>query len=140
MSQSGRGSPFVTSTDGINNVIVWVVGAEGDQRLHGYNGDTGAVIYGGGGANELMTGHPQVQYRHRGSWSHLHRHRQQGLCFYPAVGSHVRPRSVDSVPRGGQNSGPTQRQGSGRVYKVLSIGHRISYGVCSILRTDSGAR
>ena len=29
---------------------------QGDQRLHGYNGDTGAVIYAGGGANELMTG------------------------------------------------------------------------------------
>lgn len=56
VTQSGRGSPFVTSTDGINHPIVWVVGAEGDQRLHGYNGDTGAVIYGGGGANELMTG------------------------------------------------------------------------------------
>ena len=25
-------------------------------RLHGYNGDTGAVVYAGGGANELMTG------------------------------------------------------------------------------------
>jgi len=35
---------------------VWVVGAEGDQRLHGYSGDTGSVIYGGGGANELMAG------------------------------------------------------------------------------------
>ena len=56
VSQSGRASPFVTSTGGISNVIVWVVGAEGDQRLHGYNGDTGAVIYNGGGANELMTG------------------------------------------------------------------------------------
>ena len=56
VSQSGRGSPFVTSTDGVHNVIVWVVGTEGDQRLHGYSGDTGAVIYGGGGANELMTG------------------------------------------------------------------------------------
>ena len=30
---SGRSSPFVTSTDGTNNVIVWVVGAEGDQKL-----------------------------------------------------------------------------------------------------------
>lgn len=56
VSQSGRGSPFVTSTDGTNNVIVWVVGAEGDQRLHGYNGDTGSVVYSGGGASELMTG------------------------------------------------------------------------------------
>jgi hypothetical protein len=56
VSQSGRGSPFVTSTDGTNNMIVWVVGSEGSQRLHGYNGDTGAVVYAGGGANELMTG------------------------------------------------------------------------------------
>ena len=56
VTQSGRGSPFVTSTDGTNNVVVWVAGAEGDQRLHGYNGDTGAVIYTGGGANELMAG------------------------------------------------------------------------------------
>ena len=55
-SESGRGSPFTTSTDGTNNVIVWVIGSEGDQRLHGYNGDTGATIFNGGGANELMTG------------------------------------------------------------------------------------
>jgi hypothetical protein len=54
--QSGRNSPFVTSTDGTNDAIVWVVGAEGDQRLHGYSGDTGSVIYAGGGANELMAG------------------------------------------------------------------------------------
>src|SRR5207249_10946546 len=45
-----------TTTDGTNNAMVWVVGAEGDQRLHGYNGDTAAVVYAGGGANELMTG------------------------------------------------------------------------------------
>jgi len=55
-SQTGQGSPWVTTTDGTNNAIVWVVGATGDHRLHGYNGDTGAVIYAGGGANELMTG------------------------------------------------------------------------------------
>jgi PQQ enzyme repeat len=54
VSQNGQGSPWVTTTDGTNNAIVWVVGAEGDQRLHGYNGDTGAVIYVGGGPNELM--------------------------------------------------------------------------------------
>jgi hypothetical protein len=56
VSQSGQGSPWVTMTDVTNNAIVWVVGAQGDNRLHGYNGDTGAVIYAGGGANELMTG------------------------------------------------------------------------------------
>jgi hypothetical protein len=57
VSQIGQGSPWVTTTDGTNNSIVWVVGSEGgDQRLHGYNGDTGAVVYAGGGPNELMTG------------------------------------------------------------------------------------
>src|SRR5206468_1240711 len=56
VSQTGQGSPWVTTTDGTNNAIVWVVGAQGDQRLHGYDGDTGAVVYAGGGANELMTG------------------------------------------------------------------------------------
>ncbi len=56
VSQTGSGSPWVTTTDGTNDAIVWVVGAQGDQRLHGYNGDTGAVVYAGGGANELMTG------------------------------------------------------------------------------------
>ncbi len=57
---SGRGSPWVTTTDGTKNMIVWVVGTDanygGDQRLHGYDADTGAVIYAGGGANELMSG------------------------------------------------------------------------------------
>ena len=56
VSRNGCGTPFVTSIDGTNNMIVWVVGASGDQRLHGYDGDTGAVIFAGGGANELMAG------------------------------------------------------------------------------------
>ncbi len=56
VSQTGRGSPFVTTTDGTNNMIVWVVGSEGDQRLHGYDGDSGVPIYHGGGTNELMVG------------------------------------------------------------------------------------
>jgi hypothetical protein len=56
VSQGGSGSPFVTSTDGTNNAIVWGIGSESDQRLHGFNGDTGAVVFNGGGANELMAG------------------------------------------------------------------------------------
>ncbi len=32
----------------------WLV--RGDNRLHGYNGDTGDVVFAGGGTNELMTG------------------------------------------------------------------------------------
>jgi outer membrane protein assembly factor BamB len=60
-SAGGCGSPFVTSSDGASDMIVWVVGTEdhltgGDQRLHGYDGDTGAVVYDGGGPNELMAG------------------------------------------------------------------------------------
>jgi hypothetical protein len=51
---AGRGSPFVTSTDGTNNVIVWGIGAEGDKRLHAFNGDTGSDVFIGGGTNELM--------------------------------------------------------------------------------------
>jgi outer membrane protein assembly factor BamB len=50
----GCGSPWVTSPDGTNNMIVWIVGTDGDQRLHGYDGDNGAVVYAGGGANETM--------------------------------------------------------------------------------------
>ena len=56
VSQGGRGSPFVTSTDGATKAIVWGIGSEGDQRLHGFDGDTGAVVYFGGGVNELMAG------------------------------------------------------------------------------------
>ena len=56
VSQSGVGSPFVTSTDGTSNVIVWAVGSGGDQRLHGYDGDTGNVIFGGGGPNDTVAG------------------------------------------------------------------------------------
>jgi PQQ enzyme repeat len=61
VNRDGCGSPFVTSTDGTSNMIVWVVGTEdhsspGDQRLHGYDGATGTVVYAGGGANEVMAG------------------------------------------------------------------------------------
>ena len=36
--------------------IVWIVGAEGDNRLHGYRGDTGEPIFTGGGRDEAMRG------------------------------------------------------------------------------------
>ena len=55
-SENGRGSPFVTSTDGTNDVIVWGIGSEDDQRLHAFDGDTGTNIFTGGGTNELMAG------------------------------------------------------------------------------------
>ena len=55
-SQGGAGSPFVTSTDGTNNIMVWGIGAESSQRLSSFDGDTGTSIFTGGGANELMAG------------------------------------------------------------------------------------
>ena len=57
-STPGRASPLVTSTDGTNDMIVWVVGADvgGDQRLHGFDGDTGNVVFAGGGPDELFSG------------------------------------------------------------------------------------
>jgi hypothetical protein len=43
--QRGRGSPMVTTTDGQSEAVVWSVGAEGDDRLRGFDGDTGEVLY-----------------------------------------------------------------------------------------------
>lgn len=53
-AENGRGSPIVTTTDGKANPIVWAVGAEGDNRLHGFRGDTGAVVFSGGGPDDAM--------------------------------------------------------------------------------------
>jgi hypothetical protein len=52
----GEGSPIVTTTDGRANPIVWIVGAEGDELLHGYRGDTGEPLFTGGGSGNAMTG------------------------------------------------------------------------------------
>jgi hypothetical protein len=56
VSSPGRTSPFVTSTDGTSNPIVWAYGHGTSQRLFGYNGETGAVIFAGGGANDTISG------------------------------------------------------------------------------------
>jgi hypothetical protein len=53
---SGRGSPVVTTTDGHSDPIVWILGAEGDNRLHGFRGDTGEPVFDGGGPGDMMTG------------------------------------------------------------------------------------
>ena len=52
----GAGSPIVTTTDGHSEPIVWIVGAEGDNRLHAYKGETGEPLLGSRGANEVMAG------------------------------------------------------------------------------------
>jgi hypothetical protein len=48
----GPGAPIVTTTDGRTNPIIWILGAEGDNRLHGFRGDTGDRLY----ASEPLAG------------------------------------------------------------------------------------
>jgi outer membrane protein assembly factor BamB len=48
----GAGAPIVTTTDGHSNPIVWILGAEGDGRLHGFRGDNGEPLFTG----DAMTG------------------------------------------------------------------------------------
>jgi PQQ-like domain len=52
----GRGAPIVTTTDGSHEPIVWAVGAEGDDRLHGFRGDTGKEIDTAHGPGDSMAG------------------------------------------------------------------------------------
>jgi hypothetical protein len=56
VASTGRTSPFVTSTDGTSNPIVWAYGHGTNQRLFGYNGETGATIFAGGGASDTISG------------------------------------------------------------------------------------
>jgi hypothetical protein len=49
-SSGGNGSPIVTTTDSTgSNPIVWIVGTEGSNQLTGWNGETGAQVFNGGG-------------------------------------------------------------------------------------------
>jgi hypothetical protein len=53
-SSEGQGSPIATTTDGESNPLVWIVGAQGSDRLLAFDGDTGAAVYTGGGAAEQL--------------------------------------------------------------------------------------
>lgn len=44
----GAGAPIVTTSDEQSDPIVWVTGAQGDDRLHAYRGDTGTELIAGG--------------------------------------------------------------------------------------------
>ena len=43
--QDGEGAPIVTTSDDTADPIVWVIGAEGDNELHGFRGDTGQEVF-----------------------------------------------------------------------------------------------
>lgn len=57
---SGNGGPIVTTTDGTANPIVWVVGAEGDNQIHGFNALNGQVVFGGAGTSMSGLHHYQT--------------------------------------------------------------------------------
>jgi hypothetical protein len=45
-AMSGGGAPIVTTSDSNGgDPIVWILGAEGDNRLHGFRGDTGETLF-----------------------------------------------------------------------------------------------
>ena len=44
-SVSGRGSPIATTTGGGLESMIWIAGAEGDNRLHAVNAETGESIF-----------------------------------------------------------------------------------------------
>ncbi len=46
---NGSGAPILTTTNGTLNPIIWVLGAEGDSLLHGFNANSGATVFDGGG-------------------------------------------------------------------------------------------
>jgi hypothetical protein len=54
--EANLGSPIVTTTDGTSQVIVW----SANNRLYGYDGDTGAKVFAGGGTNDGMSN--TIQY------------------------------------------------------------------------------
>ena len=45
----------MTTTDGRSEPIVWTVGTQASNRLHGYDGETGEVLFAGGGVEEQMS-------------------------------------------------------------------------------------
>ena len=57
----GDGAPIVTTSDGTTDPIVWVVGAEGDNALYAFDGETGKLlIAASGGANFISRGQTPI--------------------------------------------------------------------------------
>jgi hypothetical protein len=53
--QGGSGSPIVTTTGDGADAMVWSLATGGTTRLLGFDGDTGAQIFNGGGSGDAMT-------------------------------------------------------------------------------------
>jgi hypothetical protein len=55
-TSNGQGEPMVTTLDGSAQPIVWWASAEGSNRLYARDGETGALVFGGGVAGDVMAG------------------------------------------------------------------------------------
>jgi hypothetical protein len=50
----GKGSPIITTSDGVHDALVWTAGAETSDRLHAWDLETGQPVFtGGGGADKI---------------------------------------------------------------------------------------
>nr|WP_277398499.1 hypothetical protein [Burkholderia sp. Ac-20353] len=52
----GAGSAITTTSGDGEQRIVWIAGAEGDDRLHGFRADTGQPVFNGGSPEDRMSG------------------------------------------------------------------------------------
>jgi hypothetical protein len=55
----GTGSPIITTSDGTNDALVWIAGAEASNALHAWDLLTGQLVFGGGGAADAV---PNVRH------------------------------------------------------------------------------
>jgi len=53
--QGSNASPMVTTTDGLSDAMVWGIGAGSSNRMFGFDGDSGQVIFAGGGPDDAMS-------------------------------------------------------------------------------------
>jgi hypothetical protein len=54
--EMGAGSPIFTTSDGMNDALVWALGAEASQQLHAWDADTGAIVMNGGSSADVARG------------------------------------------------------------------------------------
>jgi outer membrane protein assembly factor BamB len=52
-NSGGNSSPVITSSDGANDAMVWIAGAEGDSQLHAFDLLTGTQVFAGGSVNNM---------------------------------------------------------------------------------------
>lgn len=55
-AMEGGGNPITTTSDGHSNRIVWIAGAQGDDRLHGFRADNGQPVFSSEREEDRMPG------------------------------------------------------------------------------------